>query len=183
MIGRVQKVVNAMPTQYSIETAAAGHVKAIPAIEQAAATVFPEADLPGELRFLLMDFSYFASLHQAGRLWVALKLDRQPVGFAISDIVDGNAHLDELGVHPAHSRRGLGTGLLQTVIEWAREEKHARLSLITFRHLPWNAPFYASNGFLPQADADIGPEMRMLLTEEEHTGLNIDNRVVMRIDL
>ena len=172
-----------MQGQFSIEAATAAHTKAIPAIEQAAATVFPEADLPGELRFLVTDNADMTAAQQAGRLWVALKVDRKPVGFAIADIVDGDAHLDELGVHPAHSRLGLGTRLLHTVIEWAREEKHARLSLITFRHLPWNAPFYASNGFLPLADDDIGPEMRMLLTEEEDTGLNMDDRVVMRIDL
>lgn len=182
-IHNVLRVIDGVRRQYSIETATAGHINAIPAIEQAAAAVFPEADLPGELRFLVTDFADIAAAQQADRLWVALNLDRQPVGFAMADIVDGNAHLDELGVQPVHSRRGLGTRLLQTVIDWAREKKHARLSLITFRHLPWNGPFYASNGFSPLADDDVGPEMRMLIAEEKDTGLNMDDRVVMRIEL
>jgi GNAT superfamily N-acetyltransferase len=169
--------------KYSIEAAAVEHLRAIPAIEQAAASLFSEDDLPVELRLLVTEHAALHKAQRAGRLWVALSQNRQPVGFALTDIVDGHAHLDEMDVHPEHTRRGLGTKLLQTVIAKAREQNHVALSLVTFRHLPWNAPFYEKFGFTRLAAADLGPEMKSLLAEERAAGLNSDDRIAMRVDL
>ncbi len=168
---------------YRIETAATEHLTAIPAIEQAAATLFAEADLPGELRYVVTNHAELLAAQRNRRLWVALNDDEHPVGFAMTDIVDGHAHLDEMDVHPSHARRGLGRRLLQRAISVARDDGHERMTLITFRHLPWNAPFYEKFGFSVLPGENLGPGIRLLLAEEREAGLNIDNRVAMQVDL
>ena len=115
-------VCNVSSANYSIEIAAPEHLAAIAAIEQAAAAMFPEADLPGELRYRVTCRGALSKARYRGRLWVALAAERRPVGFAMANILDGHAHLEEMDVHPAHARRGLGSRLVSTVIEWAQEE-------------------------------------------------------------
>lgn len=166
-----------------IELAAMQHLAAIPAIEQAAAALFSESNLPGELRYMVSDHAELCAALAAGRLWVALATGRQPVGFAVTDIVDGHAHLDEMDVHPTHARRGIGTRLLQAASAAARDEGHEQMTLITFRHLPWNAPFYEKFGFSPLPAAEVGPGLQSRLAEEREAGLNIDNQIAMRVFL
>jgi N-acetylglutamate synthase-like GNAT family acetyltransferase len=102
------------------------------------------------------------------------------VGFAAAILLDGSAHLQELNVLPAHGRRGLGRALVHHVANWAVSEGFASLSLTTFRHVVWNAPFYASIGFVPIPAENQGPEMRKTLAKEAEKGFDPANRVGMR---
>ena len=70
--------------------------------------------------------------------------------------------------------------LVNTVVGWARSQGYDELTLITFRHLPWNAPFYAALGFELVSDDSLGDEMRELLQQEAKAGLKAANRVCMR---
>ena len=85
-----------------------------------------------------------------------------------------------MDVHPDYTRRGIGTGLVKAVVAWAKSQGHPALTLITFRHLPWNAPFYAALGFEVVGEDLLGDEMRDLLQQESDAGLNAANRVCMR---
>jgi hypothetical protein len=49
--------------------------------------------------------------------------------------------------------------------------------------VPWNGPYYASSGFRPMDDADLGPELRALRLHEREVGLDPEARCVMRLDL
>ena len=69
------------------------------------------------------------------------------VGFAHLTFPDGHAHLDQLSVLPEHGRRGIGAALVRAVMEEARWAGYDRLSLTTYRDVPWNGPFYARIGF------------------------------------
>lgn len=111
---------------------------------------------------------------------MALEGDRLPVGFALAEVLDGEAYLDEVDVHPRHARRGLGTRLVNTVIGWAESREFSSLSLITFRHLPWNARFYERFGFVPLARYEMGPAMSRILEEEAEAGIDVTNRIGMR---
>lgn len=164
----------------SIEPAAKSHLSAIPLIEQAAAAMFPQADLPLHIRYRVTDRATLAAAQRDGRLWVALNTKREPVGFAHACQIDDQAHLDEMDVHPQFVRRGIGTALVGTVVDWARSQGYDELTLITFRHLPWNAPFYAALGFELVSDDLLGDEMRDLLQQEAKAGLKAANRVCMR---
>jgi predicted N-acetyltransferase YhbS len=88
-----------------------------------------------------------------------------------------------MDVVPAHAGRGLGRALVVEVAEWARREGFPSVTLTTFRHLPWNGPFYARQGFSELAAAELGPELRAALDEEVEHGLDPAKRVAMRLDL
>jgi len=152
-------------------------------IERDAAEIFPD-DLAPELRGQAMPVSFFGAAASAGRLWVAREVETElPVGFAAVTLLDGSAHLQEVDVLPAHGRKGIGRALVLFAVEWAQESGFAFLSLTTFRHLPWNAPFYASLGFIEIDERDLGPEIRELMRQEIENGLDPSLRVAMRLAL
>jgi GNAT superfamily N-acetyltransferase len=92
-------------------------------------------------------------------------------------------HLEELAVHPAHQRRGLGARLVAAVVGWARARGAAALTLSTFRDVPWNAPFYARIGFRALDPAQLPATLAALVERERAHGLPVEQRVVMRLDL
>ena len=51
------------------------------------------------------------------RAWVAVDDLGAVIGFAVAWVVDGEGHLDELAVTPAHGRRGVGRALVDEVLE------------------------------------------------------------------
>lgn len=165
---------------YTIVPAARGHIPAIPRLEQAAASLFSAADLPEALRYRVTDRSVLRQAQRQGRLWVALDANGEAVGFARAEVQDGEARLDEVDVHPRHGRRGIGTRLVETVIEWAEKRNFPSLSLLTFRHLPWNAPFYQRLGFVMLNPDEVGPALAVILREEAEAGIDITMRVGMR---
>ncbi len=167
----------------SIELADCDHLPAIPAIELAAAAMFPVADLPEEVRYLVTEDELLLRAQRDARLWVALTADRTPVGFAMADIVDGGAHLDEMDVHPDFARRGIGTLLVHTFIDWARSGDFPVVTLVTFRHLPWNAPFYEKLGFVSMDRAELGEELALMLAAEGKAGIDLGNRICMKLVL
>jgi GNAT superfamily N-acetyltransferase len=114
-----------------------------------------------------------------GRVWVVSEGDT-PVGYALVDVVDGNAHLEQLSVDPQHSRRGHGATLLAHVCQWAGDHGYSAITLTTFEHVEWNAPYYARHGFEAMAIDQLGPELRELRDEETRHGLDPNLRVVMR---
>ncbi len=107
----------------------------------------------------------------------------EPVGFVHVLEEGGIAHLEQLSVLPAHARRGHGRELAEAALDEAAERGHDVVTLRTFADVPWNAPFYASLGFV-EADAPDLPFYRALEDEERRIGLDAaGRRVHMRIDV
>jgi ribosomal protein S18 acetylase RimI-like enzyme len=79
--------------------------------------------------------------------WVASLSSGELAGYAVAGPLAGHFHLRELSVDPAFGRRGIGTSLVETVIEASRERGFPGVTLTTFRDVPFNAPFYARLGF------------------------------------
>ncbi len=129
---------------HTIRPARSDEVALLPAIEQAASRLFVEAGIGGTLS--VMPMAELKAVHRAGGLLVALDGD-VPVGFAVLKVIGGGAHLGEMDVHPDHGRRGLGTALLRAGLDWARTRGLNEMTLTTYLDVPWNGPFYASNGF------------------------------------
>ncbi|MCI0140311.1 GNAT family N-acetyltransferase [Arthrobacter bambusae] len=103
-----------------------------------------------------------------------------PVGYLLVEHLDGNAHVEQLSVHPSHARRGLGSELLDGAEKWAQAEGLEWLTLTTFRDVPWNAPYYRRLGF-----EDLEPELlddglRGILECEGLVGLSRWPRIAMR---
>lgn len=146
-------------------------------LEQQANTLF----LPYGITFdgvFISDDEYRDHIHFR-RLWVAVTADDQPVGIAIASTLDDNAHLDELGVHPAHGRRGLGSALVETVCGWAKESGFTSITLTTLRHIPWNTPYYEKLGFRVLEENERSDAQRQLLLDEIANGLPGEGRVIM----
>ena len=166
-----------------IVVAQASHVPQLPGIELEAAALFPVADLPAPLRTDTTSLEELLDAQRAGRLWVALSEAREPIGMALVDTVDGLPHLGELDVRPEYGRRGVGTSLVRTVQAWALDAGMPAISLTTFSHLPWNAPFYERLGFRQLANDELTPGLQAILLEEAQQGLDPANRIAMRCEI
>lgn len=105
------------------------------------------------------------------RLLVAVDDGDRPVGFAVLELVDGDVYLDEVDVHPAFGRRGVGAALVRASCDWAVTHGHAAITLTTWRDVPWNGPFYRKLGFEEVPDAALGPELAAIRRAEERRGL------------
>jgi GNAT superfamily N-acetyltransferase len=77
-----------------------------------------------------------------------------PVGLCRVEGIDGTAHLEQLSVHPDHGRRGIGRALLRAGCAWAKAHGYDDITLATYRDVPWNGPFYASEGFVERGPVD-----------------------------
>ncbi len=163
---------------YIVKPAAPHHIPALSEIERAAATLFTTEDLPELLRNEVIAAQRFEDAQRDDRLWVAVDSADQPVGFLLADVVDDTLHIAEMAVHPEHARRGLGATLLQHMLLVAEHHGHHAVTLTTFSHVAWNAPFYQRQGFVVLGDDECGPELRALLKQEGARGLS--HRVAMR---
>ena len=148
-------------------------------IEIAAGELFREIGLGAVAENEPFSVGFLAEYLRGGRAWVITTDDDQPVGYAIVDIVDDLAHLEQLSVLPDRGRQGLGTRLLEHVCTWAESNQRKAVTLTTFIDVPWNAPFYARHGFRAMDEAEIGPELRELRAHEAAHGLDPSQRVCM----
>lgn len=119
----------------------------------------------------------------AGRSWVALDSGERPVGYVIADVVDGNAHVEQISVRPDRQGMGIGRALIDRVRAWADGSRRPAITLTTFRTVPWNAPLYARLGFVAIPENEIGPELRALRDVETLQGLDPALRICMRLGL
>ncbi|MFD7494331.1 GNAT family N-acetyltransferase [Streptomyces sp. NPDC059832] len=120
---------------------------------------------------------------RAGRAWVAADPDDHPVGYLIADPVDGAAHIEQVSVHPSAARRGVGSTLIDHLAGWAGERGLGALTLTTFSHVPWNAPYYARLGFRTLDAAELTDGLRKIRAQEAEHGLDHWPRVCMRREI
>jgi GNAT superfamily N-acetyltransferase len=145
-----------------VRTADGGDLVQLPAVEGAADELFVPlgiTDLPAP-----------APAEERARSWRVLVVGRPVAGFAVLELVDGAVHLEQLSVHPAAGRRGIGGALLAATVAAAREQGADRVTLITYADISWNAPFYARHGWRPTAV--LTPGLRAL--RERETALGLD---------
>jgi GNAT superfamily N-acetyltransferase len=122
---------------------------------------------------------------EPGFLLVAASDEQSPpVGFVHVLVIDGHAHLEQLSVLPELQRRGIGAALTRAAMAEAGAQGFNRLSLCTYRDVPWNGPFYRAVGFTEVTEADYAPYERRLREKERELGLDVNGvRVVMSVAL
>lgn len=91
------------------------------------------------------------------------------IGFVHVLELDGHAHLEQLSVLPAFGRRGIGRRLVEAALTESRHRGHSAVTLRTYADVPWNAPFYASCGFV--VSEPHTPLLRELVSVETDLGL------------
>ncbi|MBK1613934.1 hypothetical protein CKO44_10690 [Rubrivivax gelatinosus] len=146
------------PNPFDAEVPAAGLVvtvraarhEDIPAlrrIEADAATIFAPSDLPPALA-QPMAAAELARVIDGGLVWVAQDERGAALGFVACETVASALHVLEMDVVPSAARRGVGSRLLQQAITHAEGADAIEvITLTTFSHLPWNAPFYGRYRF------------------------------------
>ncbi|MDP6980812.1 MAG: GNAT family N-acetyltransferase [Myxococcota bacterium] len=140
-------------------------------------------DVPEAMRNEVNPAAGYEAAARAERVIVAVHPERdEPVGFAWCSEDAQVTHLEELDVHPDHGRQGLGSRFLRAVLKHASERGDRAVTLTTFRHLPWNAPFYVRHGFRIVEGTALGEDLAAWLEAEAEEGLDPATRVAMRCD-
>lgn len=165
-------------TDYIVAPAAAEDLPRVPIIELAAAQLLRGHAPDAVLKETSSEAELITALHD-GRLWVA-RANGLAVGYAHVQPIDAvTAHLEEVDVLPEHGRRGVGTKLVTHVCEWARANGYERVTLTTFREVPWNMPFYQKLGFVVVPQGQLGAQLLRRIHDEASRGLDPLRRVVM----
>jgi len=171
-----------LPEGYSIRLATVEDCARLPAIELAAAEMFRPLNVidfdvrPPET----VPVDILQKQAGEGLLWVAT-FKGAPVGMILADVREDDYYIAELDVLPAHGRKGIGAALLDAACEEGFARGFVRVTLNTFRDVPWNAPFYARHGFTEITEADWRPWMETLARRVESEGMDLKTRVYMEL--
>jgi GNAT superfamily N-acetyltransferase len=149
-------------------------------IERAAGIVFAEIGMREIADDEPLPLTELAGYQRGSRAWVAEDGEGRPVAYLIADLVDGNVHIEQVSVHPAAARQGIGRRLLDHAAAYAIARGASALTLTTFAEVPWNAPYYARCGFRVVPDSDLSPGLSDIRSREIAHGLYRWPRVTMR---
>lgn len=177
----------ATPITYAVRLAEPADIPILASVESRAVQLFygwmKESGLTPPVLEEVSTVEDFEDARRRGHLWVAALPDGSPIAFALVIELDGMAHLDELDVLPEHARKGVGSKLLEAVCRGARRAGYSKLTLSTFRDVPWNRPFYERRGFRVVDARDLPEGHRDLIEAERGRGLRTDLRVIMEYPL
>lgn len=152
-------------------------------IERAALTVFVDWGRTEIGAYQPPTLEELGRHQQQARAWVAVNAHDRPVAYLLADIVDGNAHIEQVSVHPSHARRGLGMALIEQAVAWAGQRGLGAVTLTTFTDVPWNAPYYERLGFRRLSGDELTPGLKAIRAREAAIGLDRWPRCCMRRDL
>ena len=162
----------------AIRPALTSEIEAVRALERASAQRFIglmdalAADEPSSAPVL-------AARIAAGGLLVA-EADDVLAAFVMFRPVGDGLYIEQIDVLPAFARRRIGADLIEAVARRARADGRARLTLSTFRDVPWNAPWYRRLGFADLADEKLAPDLLEIRREHLARGLDESARVFMQ---
>lgn len=170
---------------YAIRAAGGADLPLLAQVERSAAALFAQAG--EELAWLAqgepLPLDTLQELQRQDCLWVAADGQNTPVGFLGAQALDGQLFIVELSVALPHQRQGLGARLLDAAAVHARALGCAWLTLSTYRHLPWNGPYYARHGFSEIDAVALGAGHARKLARETQDGHDPALRCLMRMPL
>ncbi|WP_434421717.1 GNAT family N-acetyltransferase [Nannocystis pusilla] len=162
---------------YAIRPVRHAEIEAVRAIERASARRFV-----GIMDELVDDepssATVLAARITAGRL-LAAECEGAPVAFVMFRPVEDSLYIEQIDVLPAFERRRIGAALLDAAAEHARAAGLVRLTLSTFRDVPWNAPYYRRLGFVDLADDALTEGLAQIRREHVARGLDESRRTFM----
>lgn len=164
-----------MKGDYLIRRARDADLGRLAGIERAAAAMFRESSHP-RMADAPLSCEHIGT---SDVVWVACEPAGGPVGFAIVRAMPPAMHLQEIDVHPAHARHGIGAALIEAIACWAAEQGAERLTLTTFGDIPWNGPYYARLGFRRLSDHELSPALVEVRRAEQAAGLPMESRICM----
>jgi GNAT superfamily N-acetyltransferase len=158
----------------TVRAAEPAELAALPAIEMTADPMFKGIGIvfpPGPS-------TVEGAIAHGADILVAGDPGKPPIGFAAVMEMDGHPHLEQISVRAGHTRGGVGSQLLDEVIR----RYGPGLTLLTFRDVPWNGPWYRRHGFTELPEPAWGPQLRAHWQEEIDAGLHdLGARLVMHL--
>jgi GNAT superfamily N-acetyltransferase len=162
-----------------IRTTRTDETDLLPEVERSAGEAFLE--LP-DLAWVAADEVTSPCEHRRlaglGTSWVAVS-DDQLLGFVCAERFGPDLHIHLVAVRREAQGHGLGTRLMQTVLDHAFDSGAARVTLTTFRGVPFNEPFYRQLGFTLVPAADLDARLRRTLAAEAAAGMPAERRCAM----
>lgn len=101
------------------------------------------------------------------------------VGFSQFSRMGNDIYLQQISVHPDFGKQGIGRRLMARLDSRAENAGATHITLSTFHDLAWNAPFYASLGFIELPRREYAPYMTAIETSQAPF-MEISKRVFMR---
>jgi len=149
-------------------------------LDDAASILFDQAGMPftfaSEHPFIQDEWARWRRALEQGGGRVLVAPDGRLAAFAIFAEVAGLPYLDQLSVHPAFQRRGLGGVLVHECVEWARGRD---VWLTTYAHVPWNGPYYRRLGFDVVPEERCHPELLVILASQRAALPLAEQRIAM----
>lgn len=116
--------------------------------------------------------------------WVAVNESNELVGFIMTQALPESLFIHELSVSKAWQNQGIGKLLIQHVIDRAKEKQFSAVTLTTFRHVLWNAPFYQRLGFVILPNNEVPASLQEILMHEvTEGGFAPETRCAMKFDI
>ena len=121
-----------------------------------------------------------AAFARDGRAWVDTDHADKPVAYLLVEAVDGDAHIEQVSVHPDYAHRRMGKSLMDVAAAWAQQHGMVASTLRTYAEVPWNGPCYQRLGFRVVPANELGADLRAVRRAETTRGLDRWPCVVMR---
>jgi GNAT superfamily N-acetyltransferase len=167
----------------SIRAAKVSELARLQAIERAAGRWFADIGMALVAQDEPPSVETLGEFQEDDRAWVWVDAGDEPIAYLIAEVVDGNAHLEQVSVQPDHAGRGIGRALIDHLLDWAREHSLPAVTLTTYVEVPWNGPYYLRYGFRYLDDGELTPGLRDIRAAEVAHRLDRWPRACMRIDL
>ncbi|NVZ69372.1 GNAT family N-acetyltransferase [Pseudomonas costantinii] len=152
----------------------------LPSIERCAAQTFRLIDrLSWLAEAATMTVDRHRQLIALSTCWVAVDAESQPQGFLSAERHGTDLHIYELSVVQSAQGRGMGRKLVEAAMQCARSHQLRSVTLTTFTHVPWNAPFYSRLGFQINLGASLDKRLAGLLEGEYACGFERGSRCAM----
>jgi GNAT superfamily N-acetyltransferase/uncharacterized protein YndB with AHSA1/START domain len=155
----------------------------IRAIESEAGQRYVSVGLVGIADAPPMSLDFVNRKIAAGEVILAIDAHATSVGFVMYEPEASGMYVQELGVLSAYAGRRIGAALLEEVARLARQGRKTKLTLSTFREVPWNAPYYRRLGFRDLVENELDAAMRARRDAHTARGLDESRRIFMQRDL
>lgn len=180
MTGAEEKPVAA---QFPIRLAHNRDLPTLQRIERSAGRLFAEVGMTLVADDEPMTVGELRAFAETGRAWVSTDHDDTPVAYLLADIVDGNAHIEQVSVHADYVRRSIGTRLLNHLIEDTRSRGLPAVTLTTYTEVAWNGPYYERRGFRYLSPDEETPGLIAIGAAEAAHGLDRWLRACMKREI
>lgn len=166
---------------YGVRLARPDELDALPAIERAADVRFRATAYAALVAsYPTTELADLADAQDRWGLWVAVGDDDRPVGFAhCKPVGRSSLYLAQLSVLPEHAGNRLVERMVERIAGFHGPRGVARLTLTTFRDIPWNAPYYARLGFREVTDLAGEVFLGRQIADQVRAGFPRESRVAM----